>query len=164
MISHHELCHHLNYDPLTGVWTWQVPTSNKVRRGDVAHTKANECGHLEIRIHNTRYRLHRLAWFYMTKEWPRLGIDHINCDPTDNRFVNLREANQSQNSANSRRSKNNTSGVKGVHWNGVGQKWRASIMYQRRKIHIGRYSRIEDAKAAYLAKAKELFGEFARAE
>jgi hypothetical protein len=46
------------------------------------------------------YKLSRLAWLYMTSEWPRGEIDHANRDPTDDRFCNLREATNRQNQAN----------------------------------------------------------------
>lgn len=98
----------------------------------------------------------------MTGSWPKGVIDHINGDPSDNRFSNLREATQSQNCANARKSKNNTSGVKGVHWDRVNKKWRATIMHKRRQITIGRFDTIKQAAAAYEAKAAALFGEFAR--
>lgn len=158
-----ELHNHLHYEPSTGVWTWLVPTTNTVKKGDVAATVANEHGHLEIRFRGRRYRLHRLAWFYVTGEWPVERLDHINGDPADNRFANLRQATQSQNCANSRRGKNNTSGVKGVHWDGVNKRWRAAIMFNRKQISIGRFDTIEEAAEAYMEKAVSLFGEFARA-
>jgi hypothetical protein len=62
------------------------------------------------------YREHRLAWLYMTGEWPTHEIDHINGDRVDNRFCNLREATASENRWNSRKRVNNTSGYKGVSW------------------------------------------------
>ena len=55
----------------------------------------------EARHDVTDYVAHRLAWLYMTGEWPRHEIDQINLDRSDNRFCNLRPANRSQNSANS---------------------------------------------------------------
>lgn len=34
----------------------------------------------------------RVIWAMTTGQWPTLSIDHINRNPRDNRFVNLREA------------------------------------------------------------------------
>ena len=68
----------------------------------------------------------------------------------------------SQNIANSRTSKKNTSGFKGVSWEKDSGKWLASIRYRRRKYRLGNFDSKEEAAAMYLAMAKDLFGEFAR--
>jgi HNH endonuclease len=46
------------------------------------------------------YRAGRLAWLYMTGEWPKNQIDHINRDKADNRFCNLRDVTQTENMRN----------------------------------------------------------------
>lgn len=74
------------------------------------------------------YMLHRIAWLYMTGEWPKELIDHINRDPMDNRWCNLREANHSQNAYNMPIRNDNTSGVKGVHWNKKAKKWKVDLL------------------------------------
>ena len=47
--------------------------------------------------------------------------------------------------------KNNTSGHKGVWWDKSRRKWSAHIQVHGKKIHLGRYTKIEDA-----IKAREL--------
>ncbi|MFK5284031.1 HNH endonuclease, partial [Lacticaseibacillus paracasei] len=71
----------------------------------------------------------------MNGVWPEKGIDHKNLNPKDNRFENLREADQSMNMANSGARRNNKSGFKGVHKHQRG--WRAMIYVQRKKIDLG---------------------------
>jgi hypothetical protein len=87
--------------------------------------------------------------------------DHINRNTIDNRKENLRIANKSQNGANRSFNKNSLSGIKGVCFDKNRNKWRASIGFQNKWIHIGRYKNIEEAIGAYNNKAIELFGEFA---
>jgi hypothetical protein len=52
----------------------------------------------------------------MAGKWPAAGIDHINGNKSDNRWLNLREATQSQNMTNTGNRADNSSGYKGVCW------------------------------------------------
>ena len=88
-------------------------------------------------------------------------IDHINNDPSDNRWKNLRPATKSQNQMNVKRIKSNTSGHKGVTWSKASQKWRASIKANGKQFHLGVFEQIEDAVRAYADAAARLHGEFA---
>ena len=74
----------LNYDPLTGIFVWQVGP----RKGAKAGTKGVK-GYVQIVFQRERYYAHRLAWLYMTGEWPKQHIDHLDGDPSNNRFQNL---------------------------------------------------------------------------
>jgi len=58
---------------------------------------------------------------------------------------NLRFITQRQNCCNTKLSKNNTSGYKGIHWNTEINKWVARITNFRKSIHIGSFSNITDA-------------------
>lgn len=53
--------------------------------------------------------------------------------------------------------KNNTSGIKGVRWDSNRQKWVAQIRFQGKNVHLGRYSRKEDAKDARQDAEEKLF-------
>lgn len=146
----------LHYEPDTGVFTWLVQRS-QFPAGKVAGRK-DLVGYIQIKINYKNYLSHRLAWFYMTGEWPEHEVDHRNNDRADNRWANLRAATRSQNQGNRLRSRNNTSGFKGVLWDKQSGRWKARI----RQRDLGYYANIEDAAAAYEKAAKELFGEFAR--
>ena len=88
-------------------------------------------------------------------------IDHINGNSLDERRVNLRECSYSENVRNSKISKNNTSGFKGVCWSKTMSKWESKIMVNRKKIHLGYYDDPQTAHEAYCAAAVKYFGEFA---
>jgi hypothetical protein len=152
----------LNYDPDTGVFTRLVASGSRGIAGNPAGWR-NTHGHTRISVDGRDYYAHRLAWLWMTREWPPEQIDHINGDPTDNRWKNLRPATPSQNLGNSRHRRNNTSGFKGVYWHRPTGEWRARIMINRRNIHLGLFDTPEAAHAAYLTAAQKHFGEFARA-
>lgn len=87
--------------------------------------------------------------------------DHINGDTLDNRRANLRKCTTKENTRNTKLAKNNTSGRKGVRKTKEGN-WKARITVDRKEIHIGHYSTIEEASAAYDAAALMMHGEFAR--
>ena len=91
-------------------------------------------------------------------------VDHINGDTMDNRRANLRLATRSQNKANSRRPRSNTSGYKGVKWSKKHRKWEASIKVNYRLRFLGYFNAPEEAYEAYCQAAKQYFGEFARLE
>ena len=119
-------------------------------------------GYLTISIWGKHYFAHRLAWLYMTGEWPNGHLDHKNGIPNDNRFRNLREATYSQNHAN-RRPYKGRSLPKGVTQRSKNS-FAAHLGYNKKQIYLGSFKRIEQAHAAYLKAAKHHFGEFARSE
>ena len=137
----------LNYDAHTGVFTWRTKTSRKVVVGREAGTlKPN--GYVSIRIDSRAYYAHRLAWCYVHGDWPDEEIDHTNGTRTDNRIANLRQASRKQNMEN-RVQATGKSGYRGVCWLEANQKWRASIVHNRKNIYLGLFSTAEEASAAY---------------
>ena len=88
-------------------------------------------------------------------------IDHVNGDGLDERRLNLRECSYAENIRNSKLSKNNKSGFKGVNWSNVMQKWEAKIMVNRKKIHLGYYDAPSEAHESYCAAALKYHKEFA---
>lgn len=97
----------------------------------------------------------------MTGKWPERLVDHKNKIKIDNCWNNLREADHSKNSANRKMHKNNSTGFKGIAKSEG--KFIAQIGHNYRIIKLGRFATPEEAHAAYVKKAKELFGEFASA-
>jgi hypothetical protein len=107
----------------------------------------------------TTMSLHR----FLMGEPVKLVVDHKNPNNTlDNRRCNLRIATHQENGQNSRPHRNATSSrFKGVSWEKHASKWRAYIMVDGHRTHLGyRDSEIEAAKL-YDAAAIEHFGEFA---
>lgn len=145
------------YDPLTGTMT---KTKTHPRWGAGPIRACDSDGYVVTFIDRKVYRVHRLAWLYMTGDWPPADIDHANGVRNDNRWINLRAATRSQNLANM---KKRTSGLKGVTWNKRAQKWVAQISCRPRPVYCGHFDSAEEAHAAYMAKAREMYGEFARA-
>ena len=151
----------LRYDPDTGHFTrLTVRRKGRWRAGDLTGHKANARRYCLVSVDGEQYFAHRLAWLWMTGLWPTRNLDHINHCESDNRWGNLREATKSQNGANMHRHRDNITGVKGVYYDKTRKKFVAHLMKNRQVVLHKRFATIEDAHSAYVAKAKELFGEF----
>jgi len=143
----------LNYDQETGIFTWKVSTSSRVKAGDVAGCPDGQ-GYLQISVQSRLYRAHRLAWLYACGEWPKLDIDHINRNRSDNRISNLRDVSRKQNGQNASKPSSNTSGYTGVSWHRRRSKWQVKITHSYKMIHLGYFSILEEAIAARKAAEK----------
>lgn len=164
MLDVTELRRLLRYDPETGAWTWLVTNSNRAPAGTVTFGSPCPRGDLQIRIHGRIYKSHRLAWLYMTGEWPERQIDHEDLDRSNNRWLNLRPANNSQNNANRRVRAESSTGVKGViRINSKAHPYEARIRENGTVRVIGYFATLGEASAAYKAAAEAYFGKFARA-
>lgn len=140
---------------------WKKTLSARVKVGQVVGSKHSR-GYAETKIDGNRMFLHQAAWLYMTGEWPAFQIDHANGRRNDNRWANLRRADQNLNSANMRRRSSNKSGYKGVVRYGE-SKFVSYIHVMGKTKYLGTYSNPEDAHAAYMSAAKAAWGEYARA-
>lgn len=129
--------------------------------GTLAGSKLSQ-GHMGIMIDGKTFYSHRLAWFYMHKEWPPEMLDHINGVRDDNRLENLRLATRSLNLQNQRKaSKNNKCGFLGVHRKKgcPVNPYVAELRVNGKIKRIGYYSTPEIAHQAYLeAKRKYHLG------
>jgi hypothetical protein len=142
----------VDYNPDTGRFTRKIRTSNRIDLSKPCGAY-NSDGYLVTRIDGTKYPNHRLAWLYMTGNWPTLEIDHINGIRDDNRWANLREvtrAGNTQNTHNIRRPDGSYVGVRKV-----GNVFTAVIFVNKVRIKLGTFDTAEEAHAAYLA-AKRL--------
>lgn len=147
----------MDYDPETGEFWWK-PT----RAGCITSE-----GRVQIALQGKIYRAHRLAWLWMTGEWPPDPVDHWNMDATDNRWVNLRLATNTENKRNvgsqPRRSPlyDGQPPLKGVS-PFKGGKWQSFIKVNGQSIYLGLYDTQEEAYAAYCEASAKYHGEFGR--
>lgn len=100
-----------------------------------------------IKIGGIHEYVHRLVGKnFIENEYPeRTFIDHIDGDVTNNHHTNLRWCDRRQNSLNSKKSSNNTSGYKGVAR--CNSYWEAAIICPDGKRIRKQYKNLEDAIA-----------------
>ena len=140
----------LSYNPDTGEFTWLVGGRGRLP-GKIAgcphHTGKGKV-YVKIQIDGRIYPAHRLAWLYSYDAWPENQIDHLDQDSLNNRLSNLRDVTGSENNKNRKRQNNNRSGVTGVRFRIVLQKWLAQIQVNGKQIHLGYFKLKEDAITA----------------
>ena len=123
-----------------------------------AGVRVGSGGYVYVSLLGTNYVGHRLAWFLHHGECPaRMQIDHINGIRHDNRLRNLRLVTAKKNARNSKKRRDNTSGVTGVGWDKARRNWRAQIALNGKNKHLGSFSSIADAVHAR-RKAEKKYG------
>lgn len=99
---------------------------------------------------------HRLAWRYVTGDDPGDSqVDHIDLNKTNNAFSNLRLVTSKQNNENRKLNSRNRTGHRGVYM--IGKRFVAEICHNYVRLKVGKYSTVEEAVNAVVAKRKELF-------
>lgn len=154
----------LDYAAETGdlIWKWRPDKSPNINARWVGK-KAGQLtpqGRLAIRIDGVLYLAHRLIWLHVTGDWPAYQLDHKDLNPLNNRFDNLREADDSSNMCN--RKARNATGVKGVYFVKAKGKWGSQITKSGKHYWLGLHDTREGAVSAREKAALELHGEFAR--
>jgi hypothetical protein len=130
-----------------------------MKPGDLAGT-THKNGYKSVRINNVIVKQHRVI-FVMFNGYLPYYIDHIDGNRSNNKIENLRDANACQNSRNAKTPKRNSSGVKGVSWHKLKNKWIASCSVNGSLKHIGYFEEMKEAEKAVRAFRNEHHGNFA---
>lgn len=152
-LTQDRLKEYLTYDPDTGIFTSLISGKQIGWKGWK--------GYVSLAVWDVTYRAHRLAWLYMTGEWPTNLVDHRDGDKSNNRFNNLRESTHSQNSANGK-AKASASGLpRGVRKASNSKSFKAEITVHNRKIHLGCFPTAEEASEVYTLASELIHGDYA---
>lgn len=153
----------LHYDPDTGILVWKERGEHLFKNSHdqmawYTRHAGNRAGRQwvgttgyasrRVRIFGKDYAEHRVAWLWMNDTKLPSEIDHINRDPTDNRWANLRAATHIENMRNLSLSKANTSGVVGVSWQKQRGKWQAKCQVRGKTYNLGNFDTIPEAASA----------------
>lgn len=155
MITALELRERLQYDPTTGLWIWL--RSNRAGWNGRPAGSIDAKGYRVIKIDGQSYKASRLAFLYMTGEWPVEEMDHDDKKPWNDIWTNLRPASRIENVQNRQKRMDNSSGAVGVFWHKANGKWIAQID----KVYLGSFDSFEEAVAARDSAAEQIHGNFA---
>ena len=151
----------LIYDPDTGIFTWKESlvchfkdgkrqTASSIcqmwnKRFSNKNAGNNKQGYIIIGINGKNYAAHRLAFLYMEGYFPENFVDHIDQNPSNNAWSNLREVSNRCNLQNCKVYNTNKSGVTGVSWSDSNKRWLVNIGINNKQKHLGTYKNFDDA-------------------
>lgn len=153
MLTQERLKELLRYDPDTGLFHW-IKSRRGVRGWRPFAGSVMQNGYVQITIDYQVFLAHRLAFLYMDGALPSDEVDHINGNPTDNRFSNLRRADRSLNMQNRRAGWGKLGLAMGVSKSR--KKFRATIVASGVQHHLGMFSTAEEARNAYIEAKRQL--------
>jgi len=151
----HEL---FSYDQVTGN-ILQKKKRPKIQVGSIAGALTPK-GYRYIQVQGRKYPAHHLVWFFETGSFPKLFLDHIDGNKSNNHFSNLREVTTKQNNEHRGKQKNNSTGYKGVTFNKRLNKFVAQIQHNYKTIHLGVFDTALDASIKYEECAKSVFSHY----
>lgn len=152
-------------DPNNGVLYWTAPPKNHAeKRGAVAGSlcvgKGKNKSYWQVRAFGKTFKRSRVVFHMTHGRWPMPGVDHRNGDSLDDRPANLRECDQSQNTANSADRQRATELPRGVYRTVQGR-FMARLTVKGQTKSLGTFDDPATAKSIFEMARKEAFGEFA---
>ena len=152
----------LSSDPL--VQQCQISSRGRVKiNGTIKRLSIDNYGRLVIQTKGLPSRLisRLVALVFIPNPENKHLVDHIDGNVMNNSVSNLRWATHIENGRNSKMSKNNTSGYKGVYKTPSG-KYQAQIMVNRKVICLGKFDTAEQAHRMRDLRKTQIFGSFKR--
>ena len=135
-LSARELRERFSYNEKTGVLSYKKQVGRFVP-GDKSGCidRIGNYSTVKVFINGKSYLAHRVIWKLMTGKNP-IEIDHINGNPIDNRWSNLRNVSSRENALNMARFCTNKSGISGVVFSNERKKWQSYIYDDYKKIKL----------------------------
>lgn len=120
----------------------------------------NPNGYKVININGCIFKNHRLIFLMINGYLPNT-LDHIDGNKLNNKIENLREATKVENGQNSKLSKRNTSGAKGISWNKRISSWNVRLTINGITKSFGYYKNLELAELVSIEAREKYHGTFA---
>lgn len=149
-MTQEQLTRRLSYDKFTGRFTWKR-NDMKPDNWNVRYV-GTEAGHktktaIQITLDYKPYLAHRLAFLYVVGYFP-YEIDHIDGNPYNNAWSNLREVTHAENMQNQKLYSTSKTGIAGITWHQAATAWQARIQVNGYRIDLGRHKDFFEAICA----------------
>jgi len=155
----------LDYNPETGILTWKqrgrhwftkdqywkrwnTRYAGKQAAKSINRRPGDGYSIRKLQVLWKNYTAHKIIWLWMTGEFPKDQVDHIDRDGTNNKWSNLREADSFGNAKNRSKLRSNTSGVTGVNWHSSSNRWHARVSVDGFRHTLGFFAEDDLASAA----------------
>ena len=136
------------YDPLEGTFKWKETWSNYRQKGQefgsYSHNgkpsldgKQRAPHYKIVRLDGKFYRLHRLAFLYVTGRFPPQEVRFVDGNTLNLRWDNLKCADARDRARNQRLRYDSSTRVQGVHYDKRRKKYVAYIGVNGKKVHLG---------------------------
>ena len=157
--SQEEIQKIFEYSVITGrLYPKEIRTGARTTRNFSGSQRSN--GYWTVGIDGKKYEQNRIIWRLITGEDPGQDrIDHIDHDPDNNAWHNLRRITHGQNTTYSACHRDSKTQVKGVR-HLPGGTYQARLYHRGKTFNLGCFSTKEEAGEAYRAKELELRGKF----
>lgn len=143
-----------------GFLFWKETVGQRGKKDTIAGS-FDKKGYVCVKYNGKMYKAHRLI-FLMHYGYLVEKIDHEDGNPSNNCINNLRPASSIENGCNSKLSKKNTSGVKGVSWHKLKNKYDVKVSVNGVRKHFGSYNTLEEAKDVAIKVRVKYHKQFAR--
>ena len=152
---------YFEYSTETGQVTWIKSPQNHNKVGKIVGAYNKGDNYFYVNFFSEKYPLHRVIWALHYGEWPKLFIDHIDRDRTNNSLTNLRLATKADNCRNRTSKKGSSSQYVGVTYKAKSGKWLAQININNKRTHLGSFKTELEAVNKYNEVANLCYGDFA---
>lgn len=152
MLTAQRLRELFSYNKETGALTRLTDAGGR-RAGSIAGSVSKD-GRIQIYVDDKNYKAHRVIWLLVTGEWPVYDVDHIDGNPSNNSWSNLRDVPHHINQQNRHgATKSSTTKTAGVTMNRG--RYGTQIKIDGKRVWLGTYDTPEEAHAVYVKAKRE---------
>jgi len=146
----------LHYDPETGIFTWKK--SGRGKNKNLVAGTVNSLGYVQITINYKIYLAHRLAYLFINGFFPDKLIDHKDGVRKNNKWINLRDSNHSENGQNKIKamSSNKSTGILGVSFDKRYNHFMTQLEINGKVSHRSYHKTAEEAHEAYINAKRQI--------